>query len=111
MILGINKVEIIGINDSAEWIEIKNNRISSVDMTSWKLEDNATAGGSIHTFIFPSFVLSAGSTVKIYSGDAYNNCNATVATLCWSNASIWNADHDVATLKDVIGNIAATYSY
>ncbi len=100
-------VRITSISYSTEWVEIVNNGEESVDIGGWTLQD---ASSNIYTFP-SSFILNPGSTVRIYSGSAYNTCTNSQTSLCWKASSVWNDGGDTATLRDSLGNLVSTYSY
>lgn len=100
-------VNIIDINYTAEWVEIINSGITQVDMSYWTLSDSTT-----NVYTFPQgFKLNPESSVRIISGDGYDNCVNTPTTLCWKGSSVWNDGGDTAILKTNTGNIISTYSY
>lgn len=59
-----NVVSISDLNLKEEWIAITNSGKSSVDLSGWWIKDKAG-----NTYTFPSFSLSAGSTVMIYTSE------------------------------------------
>jgi len=85
-------------NLNGEWVRISNSGSDPVTMTSWSLSDE----GNKHVYRFPSFTLSAGSSVTVYTGSGANT--ATALYMGFSQA-VWNNDGDTATLKDTAGNI------
>ena len=90
-------------NLNGEWVEITNLGKTSIEMTGFILRDEAN-----HEFLFPTFVLSSGDSVKVYSGCGTN----TSSSLYWcSDRAIWNNDGDTAFLYDSKGNLIDTYSY
>jgi len=102
-------ISVTGINSTAEWIEIANLG-NNADMTGWTLRDSSTTAS--HIFTFPAFVFYSNSSVRIYGADANAGCIANMTTLCWgSSVNVWNADNDVATLKNAEGTVITSYSY
>jgi len=90
-------------NLNGEWVEIKNLGNEDVNLKDFKLKDTAN-----HEFIFPDFVLSPNSIVKIYSGCGTN----TDDSLYWcSTNALWNNDTDTAFLYDSQGNLIDSYKY
>jgi len=90
-------------NLNGEWVEIKNLGNDDVNLKDFKLKDTAN-----HEFIFPDFVLSPNSIVKIYSGCGTN----TDDSLYWcSTNALWNNDTDTAFLYDSQGNLIDSYKY
>ncbi len=91
-------VYISEINLADEWVKITNSGASSIKLTEWKITDE----GAIHTYIFPSFTLSSGATVTLYTGKGTD----TTIELYWgSGRPIWNNDGDTAKLYDASGNL------
>jgi len=91
------------LND--EYFTIKNCGDAPVDMTGWKVTDNAN-----HTFGFPDgFTLAPNATVTIYTGSGVNSGSS----LYWgmSKGAVWNNDGDIATIYDSEGHVVARYSY
>lgn len=100
-------VRITSISYSAEWVEIANLGEEPVIMTGWTLQD-----ASSNVYTFPTdFTLNPGTSVRVYSGSAYNTCTNSQTSLCWKASSVWNDSGDTATLKDSSGNVVSTYSY
>ncbi len=85
-------------NLNGEWVKITNSGRDSITMTSWKLSDE----GSKHVYVFPSFVLSPGATVTIFTG---SGTNTATELYMGRGAPIWNNDGDTAILRDANGNI------
>ena len=84
-----------------ETIVLLNNGNSQQDMTQWTVADEGTK----HTFNFPNgFILEAGKSVEIVSGEVGDN---TQSTLYWKKQTVWNNDGDIATVLDKDGNIKA----
>ena len=83
------------LND--EYVVIKNEGSVTVDLTGWKLKDEAN-----HLFTFPSFTLESGATVTIHTGSGTN----TQTDLYWGkDRAVWNNDHDTAYLYDSSMNL------
>lgn len=85
-------------NLNGEWVKITNKGSGPVDMVGWRLSDEGTK----HVYTFPSFTLSPGSTVTVFTGSGMNT--ATELYMGFGKA-VWNNDGDTATLKDARGNI------
>ena len=84
-----------------EWVKIISD--NETNMTGWTLHDN----NSIHVYSFPTDFLLLG-TVKVHT--EYGVDNST--DLYWNlSISVWNDDHDVATLKDDEGTVIHQKSY
>jgi hypothetical protein len=83
-----------------EWVEIISD--IQVDMTNWNLSDNST-----HVYHFPSG-FNLLESVKVHTEHGIDNST----DLYWNlSISVWNNDHDVATLKDNEGNIVDQKNY
>ena len=90
-------------NLNGEWVEIKNTGSTSANLKGFVLQDAAN-----HKFTFPDFVLNAGKTVKVYTGQGTASSNS----LYWGSKSpIWNNDGDTAYLYDNNGKLIDTYKY
>ena len=74
-----SNVVISSVNKVDELVTIKNNGTVDVDMTGWVL---VSVTGS-QRFTFPSYILQAGATVTVASGDASGD-------LKWTTANVWN---------------------
>jgi hypothetical protein len=85
-------------NLNGEWVKITNSGPDSVTMTGWRLSDE----GNKHVYRFPTFALSSGSGVTVYTGSGMNT--ATALYMGFKQA-VWNNDGDTATLRDSAGNI------
>jgi len=78
-----------------EYIVIRNSGSHRVTMTGWVLHDVPRAG-STNKFVFPSFSLRPGKTVRIHTGSGTNSST----DLYWgSSVYIWGDDSDTATLQ------------
>ena len=90
-------------NLNGEWVVIANNADASIDMTGFTLSDD-----SDHVYSFGDFVLSAGGTVKVFTGSGAD----TLTSLYWGSKSpIWNNDGDTAYLRNSDGSLLDEYSY
>ena len=95
-----NPVHISDLNLQEEWVKITNSGTSPVTITGWKITDE----GAKHTYTFPQFTLSAGTTVTLHT-DAGTD---TTTKLHWGDRYVWNNDGDTATLHDASGNLIDT---
>lgn len=96
-----NDVE--NLND--EWVEVRNNGQSPLELTGWRLRDESSS----NRFEFPAgFVLDAGAQVRVHSGCGPDS--ATALYWCATGSAIWNNGGDTAFLLDPSGNIAARRS-
>lgn len=77
-----------------EYVVIHNSGSRRVTMTGWVLHD-VPRSGSTNRFVFPSFRLRPGASVRIHTGSGSN----TSTDLYWgSSVYIWGDDSDTATL-------------
>lgn len=68
------------LDKKAEFLEITNNSVKDIDLTGWYIV--SVEGRQV--FYFPDgFILEAGRTVRIASGD-------TAGDIKWTTANIWN---------------------
>ncbi len=95
---------ITSVNLDTEVVKIKNNGNNDVNMTGWKL---VSVEGN-QTFDFPAdFVLKAGSTVQVTSGNSAVHNPPTY--LKWTGGYIWNNEGDTARLVDAEGVNVSEY--
>ena len=84
-----------------EWVSIRNTGEAGVDFEGCTLSNEA----SIRVYTFPSFVLGAGATVTVHSGDGTD----TETDRYWSiGPSVWADDGDTATLKRPDGTVISS---
>ena len=93
-------------NLNGEWIAIRNDGATPVDLTGWAIKDESAS----HRYEFPaSFTLFPGETVTVRTG-----CGTDVDTdLYWCNrgSAVWNNGGDTAFLLDPNGNNHVAYAY
>ncbi|HUG07278.1 MAG TPA: lamin tail domain-containing protein [Acidimicrobiia bacterium] len=92
------------LND--EWIKIRNQGDTYVDLTRWGVKDESAT----NRYTFPSgFSLAPGEVVTVYSGcgDDFD----TALYWCSVGSAIWNNDGDTAFLTDPVGNTHYSWSY
>ncbi|NPV07490.1 MAG: hypothetical protein HPY83_05925 [Anaerolineae bacterium] len=86
-----------------EYVAITNTGAEPVDLTGWRLE-SVVRGDEEQTYRFPrGYVLPAGATVKVYSGEG-----ATPDPpdgLFWTDRNMWNNKGDDAELYDAAGRL------
>jgi Lamin Tail Domain len=76
---------------NAEWIRLENTGGAGRQLRGWTISD---AVG--HDYRFQRFLLRAGRTVTIHTGDGTD----TAASLYWGSGNyIWNNDEDTARLR------------
>ncbi|MBE6069572.1 MAG: MBL fold metallo-hydrolase [Clostridium lundense] len=91
-------IQIISVDLGKEIVTIKNNSTKNTDMTGWKL---VSVEGN-QTYNFPSgYILKAGATIRIASGNATGD-------LKWTGAYIWNNSGDQARLYDSSNTLIST---
>ncbi|MDD1699191.1 MAG: lamin tail domain-containing protein [Methanoregula sp.] len=85
-------------NLNGEWVQLTNRGDGLVLLAGWTLSD-ATG---VHPYIFPAFILMPESSVSVCTGSGRMNDTALFMD---RNEPLWDNDGDVATLKDISGNI------
>lgn len=81
-----------------EYIEIKNTGGEDKDITSWTVSD-----GDGNNFVFPSYILTPGATVRITTNSGRFVFN--------SNSPVWLRVGEPGYLKDASGRLVDVYSY
>jgi len=93
-------------NLNEEWIAIRNQGATPVDLTGWGIKDESAS----HRYEFPeSFTLFPAEAVTVRTG-----CGTDFGTdLHWCNvgSAVWNNTGDTAFLLDPNGNTHVAYSY
>lgn len=91
-------------NKNGEWVEIKNQGSTTVNMNGWTLKDEAN-----HIYTFQNFSLPPNTSVFLYSGTGTD----TATKLYWHSKkyAIWNNTGDTAFLRDASGNLVDSYPY
>lgn len=88
---------------NAEWVRITNHSSHARVMTDWKLRDITG-----FLYVFPSFTLGAGKSVKVHTGSGVNSRT----DLYWRlSGYVWNNTGDKATLKNSAGVVVDTCSW
>jgi len=91
-----------GRDVSGEYVLLRNQEKIPVDITGWILYDLA-----YNTFVFPSFILLPGGTVRVWTGEGKN----TATDLYWGrHAPVWNNVGDKAFLRNREGRLVAEYT-
>lgn len=87
-----------------EYITLKNNGGSSLNIGGWTVSDSAD-----HTYtIPPGFTLDAGESVTIYTGSGSNSDSE----LYWgSDSAVWNNGGDTIIVMTDSGETAVNYEY
>ena len=93
-----------GEKEPDEYVEIQNNGSSPVDITGWKLSDEAN-----HTYTFPSFVMDPGKICRIYTNQVHQEwCGFSFGQ---TGSAIWNNGGDTAFLYDKSNEIITQKNY
>lgn len=88
---------------NAEYVQIKNGTGSAFQMQGHTLKD---AGG--HKYVFPSYRISAGKTVKVHTGKGTKSAGHLYMGRSWY---VWNNDKDKASLYKPSGALRDSCSY
>jgi hypothetical protein len=96
-------VRLQSVDLEAEVVAIVNTGTSSIDMSGWRLV--STVGNQ--SYVFPSFQLAAGATVRIVSGR--NAVDRPPTQLLWTRSYVWNNDGDPAQLYDASNTLVSSY--
>ena len=92
-----------GDDVAGEYVRIQNVGAVGATMTGWTLCDLAN-----NCYTFPSYVLGAGATVKVWVKAGTN----TQTDLYWGRgSSVWTNTGDTAFLRDDAGALVDQYSY
>ena len=99
---GSGDIFITELDKIAEFVTIKNNGDEDVDITGWKL---VSVRGN-QEFIFPEYVLKAGSSIDIGGYDSRD-----LVDFIWeSGGGVWsNSQSDPAELYDINGNLISLF--
>ncbi|MBO0891213.1 MAG: lamin tail domain-containing protein [Acidothermales bacterium] len=89
---------------NAEWVRLKNTSGHAITLTGWRLHDR----GVDHKYVFPSYRLGAGATVRIHTGRG----SRTKQNLYWGlRWYVWNNTGDKAYLNNSHGTRIDTCSW
>jgi micrococcal nuclease len=95
-----------GDNLNGEWISIRNDGATAIDLTGWGIKDESAT----HRYEFPtSYTLAPSESVTVFTG-----CGEDFGSeLFWCNvgSAVWNNSGDTAFLLDPNGNAHDTLSY
>jgi Lamin Tail Domain len=87
-----------------EYVTIRNDTATSVDLGGWSLADRAG-----HAYAVPGGTsLEPGHELRIWTGPG---TNSTTDLFMGRRAAIWNNTGDTASLSNPVGAIIATYAY
>ena len=97
----ITDLKIKGSLPQGEWVKVTNTGTINVNMKGWKIVE----AGHKYTYVFPSYVLKARSSVILYTGMGKSTANA----LSWGrSAGVWTDSGDTAILYCSCGARAST---
>lgn len=86
-----------------EYVQIRNDHHSAIQLQGWTLEDEAN-----HVFTFPSFLMQPGQVCRVYTNEDHPEwCGFSYG----SGSAIWNNSGDCATLKDSGGGVVDRVCY
>lgn len=92
--------------ESDEYVEITNLGTESVDLAGWVLKDISEGSP---TFIFPSYVLQPGKSVRVYTNEIHPEYGGFSFG---SGKAVWNnTDPDMAALYNAQGQEVSRKSY
>jgi len=91
------------INPNGEKIVLQNNCDYKIDMSDWRIKDEAT-----NSFTFPEIEFEENSKLNIFSGKGINYSNNIFMQ---KGNSIWNNDHDSLFLRNKNGDLVLYYTY
>lgn len=91
-------------NRNGEYVVFRNDGTEPVDLTGWRVEDEAD-----HAYQFPTgFALAPGATVTLYTGAGSDSDTA----LYWgSEDAVWNNGGDTIVIYDETGSMVLEYPY
>lgn len=90
-------------NLNMEWVCFTNYGGTSADMADWRVRDEYG-----YNYVFPSFTLGAGASVRLHTGAGTNTQN----DLFWgADRAIWNNSGDTVYLWDAAGNLIDEHPY
>ena len=93
-----------GNEEPDEYVEIKNVGTLPVDVTGWKLSDEAD-----HVFVFPLFIMQPGQVCRVYTNQIHEEwCGFSFHE---TRSAIWNNGGDIATLRTTDLEIIVTKGY
>ena len=84
-----------------EYLKITNSGRDAVNLRGWKITDKIQK----HTYVFPTYILKAKSTMTLKSGHGTNKAT----TLYWNkHLFIWNNNGDTAYLYNAQGKLISS---
>ena len=109
-----SSVHIIRLDNKEEYVLIKNEGETSINLKGWILHDHDYGKGSLYSYTFSEFILSPGDVLQMQSGkgkkagdDDEKTYKIDEATLYlrWSDRDVWNNACDIAYLLDSQGKL------
>lgn len=92
-------------NKNGEWVRLRNEGTSAVDLTGWRLQDE----GPNHTYPFPTgYTLAAGAEVTVHTGCGTDG--ETELYWCVGGSAVWNNTGDTAFVYDAAGALVDSAS-
>lgn len=95
-------VELLELDAEEEYFVIENKCPYKVNISYWKVKDEAT-----NSLEFPEFMLEANALLTVHSGKGISN----ITDLYWGKGNVWNNDYDRLFLRDSDGLLVAFEEY
>lgn len=92
-----------GSEEPDEYVELRNDDDSTIQLSSWTLRDNAD-----HVYTFPGFLMVPGQVCRVYTNQNHPEwCGFNYG----SASAIWNNSGDCAYLRDATDSLVDSYCY
>ena len=92
-----------GSQEPDEYVEIRNDDFSSIQLQGWTLRDIAN-----HVYTFPSFVMAPDQVCRVYTNENHPTwCSFNYG----SGSAIWNNSGDCAYLRNSSNTLVDDYCY
>ncbi len=92
-----------GSSEPDEYVEIRNDDTSSIQLQGWTLRDIAN-----HVYTFPSFVMTPGQVCRVYTNEIHPTwCSFNYG----SGSAIWNNSGDCAYLRNSSNTLVDEFCY
>jgi hypothetical protein len=92
-----------GSQEPDEYVEIRNDDTSPIQLYNWTLRDIAN-----HIFTFPTYVMQPGQTCRVYTNEDHPEwCGFNYH----SGSAIWNNTGDCGYLRDANSTTIDQYCY
>ncbi len=111
-----HSLKIIELDNQREFVLIKNEGSTAVNLKGWQLHDRETGKGKKNTYTFNELLLRPGEMVQIQSGISKKKQQTAPDSaklkhadhfILWSSRKVWNDKGDTAYLRDQKGSIVA----